>query len=217
MTDLKALLEAIRANPEEDHLRLIYADALEESGDADRAKFIRRHIARFRHQVPNVPQGRGYSEFYKGYLPHESFFYTNPTSYTLEDHHGASALFWSRGFVEHVFMTQHEWCEIGDKIYDENPVQRVEFPPTKDDEPTWTPTLMGADIRIGRKELYKVADRIVELTEEDMKRFIYSPRRAWELPETLFPETTMGCVLFEKRWPGVKFSHYEEPANAARP
>lgn len=41
-------LAAIVENPDDDLPRLVYADWLEESGDAERAEFIRLHIARWR-------------------------------------------------------------------------------------------------------------------------------------------------------------------------
>src|SRR4051812_28928955 len=44
MTDREALYRAILANPDDDTLRLIYADALEEDGDGERAAFIRNHV-----------------------------------------------------------------------------------------------------------------------------------------------------------------------------
>lgn len=44
MSDLDALLKAILANPEDDTVRLVYADALEENGQAERAEFIRLQI-----------------------------------------------------------------------------------------------------------------------------------------------------------------------------
>ncbi len=44
MTDCEALYSAILASPDDDTLRLIYADALEEGGEAERAAFIRSQI-----------------------------------------------------------------------------------------------------------------------------------------------------------------------------
>ncbi len=44
MTDRDALYHAILANPDDDTLRLVYADALEESGDPRRAAFVRTHV-----------------------------------------------------------------------------------------------------------------------------------------------------------------------------
>src|SRR6185369_6554512 len=41
---LRALLDAVLANPADDLPRLVYADALEEAGDGERAEFIRRQV-----------------------------------------------------------------------------------------------------------------------------------------------------------------------------
>src|SRR5262245_10972802 len=41
MTDPEALLQAILADPEDDAIRLVYADYLEERGEPERAEFIR--------------------------------------------------------------------------------------------------------------------------------------------------------------------------------
>jgi uncharacterized protein (TIGR02996 family) len=45
MTDREALFRAILANPDDNTLRLIYADALEEEGDGRRAAFVRSQVA----------------------------------------------------------------------------------------------------------------------------------------------------------------------------
>ena len=49
MTDREALFRAILDNPDDDTLRLIYADALEEEGNDRRAEFIRSQV-----QLANV-------------------------------------------------------------------------------------------------------------------------------------------------------------------
>jgi uncharacterized protein (TIGR02996 family) len=44
MTDEQTLLSAIAANPEDDTVRLVYADFVEENGKSDRAAFIRNQV-----------------------------------------------------------------------------------------------------------------------------------------------------------------------------
>jgi uncharacterized protein (TIGR02996 family) len=51
MTDREALYRAILSDPDDDTLRLIYADALEEEGEAKRAAFIRAQV-----QFARVPE-----------------------------------------------------------------------------------------------------------------------------------------------------------------
>jgi uncharacterized protein (TIGR02996 family) len=48
VTDREALLAAILANPDDDTVRLIYADKIEDLGEGDRAHFIRLSIQFFR-------------------------------------------------------------------------------------------------------------------------------------------------------------------------
>src|SRR5690349_2258850 len=45
MTDLDALHRAVLDHPDDDTPRLIYADALEDAGDAERAAFVRGQVA----------------------------------------------------------------------------------------------------------------------------------------------------------------------------
>jgi uncharacterized protein (TIGR02996 family) len=51
MTDREALYRAVLENPDDDTLRLVYADALEEEGNAARAAFIRAQV-----QFAHVPE-----------------------------------------------------------------------------------------------------------------------------------------------------------------
>jgi uncharacterized protein (TIGR02996 family) len=51
VTDREALFWAILEDPDDDTLRLIYADALEESGEDRRAAFIRTQV-----ELANVPE-----------------------------------------------------------------------------------------------------------------------------------------------------------------
>lgn len=48
MTDGEALLAAVRADPEDDTARLVFADWMEEHGAADTAAYIRSEIAAYR-------------------------------------------------------------------------------------------------------------------------------------------------------------------------
>ena len=58
MTEEDGLLQGIVANPEDDAPRLVYADWLDERGDADRAAFIRLQIevARIERANPRGPR-----------------------------------------------------------------------------------------------------------------------------------------------------------------
>jgi uncharacterized protein (TIGR02996 family) len=56
MSDATALLAAIRAAPDDDAPRLIYADWLDEHGQPERAEFIRVQIELARHDSPTLRQ-----------------------------------------------------------------------------------------------------------------------------------------------------------------
>jgi uncharacterized protein (TIGR02996 family) len=56
MTDGKSLLAAVIAAPDDDGVRLVYADWLEEHGDLARAEFIRTQIERYRLKQNNPKQ-----------------------------------------------------------------------------------------------------------------------------------------------------------------
>ena len=51
MTDRDSLYRAVLDNPDDDTLRLVYADAIEESGDARRAAFVRTRV-----ELSHVPE-----------------------------------------------------------------------------------------------------------------------------------------------------------------
>jgi uncharacterized protein (TIGR02996 family) len=56
MSDAAALLAAIRATPDDDAPRLVYADWLEEHGQPERAEFIRVQCELARHESPTLRQ-----------------------------------------------------------------------------------------------------------------------------------------------------------------
>jgi uncharacterized protein (TIGR02996 family) len=94
MTDNEALFQAILDDPDDDAPRLVYADWLEEHGDAERAEFIRLQLARAALEdhdprvqqlqqrcreltaepgteerwTPKLPRGMGYPEFHRGFV-----------------------------------------------------------------------------------------------------------------------------------------------------
>ncbi|HEY1191631.1 MAG TPA: TIGR02996 domain-containing protein [Gemmata sp.] len=64
MTDHDALYRAVLNNPDDDTLRLVYADALEESGDPRRAAFVRAHVelSRVPEYAPEAVQARYHNQ-----------------------------------------------------------------------------------------------------------------------------------------------------------
>ncbi len=62
MTDREALYRAVLESPDDDTLRLIYADALEEEGDARRAAFVRAQVE-FAH-LPDFDPARVHARYH---------------------------------------------------------------------------------------------------------------------------------------------------------
>lgn len=63
MTDLVALRDAILANPDDDTVRLVYADHLEEVGQEVYAAFIRTQIEVARTDIQEFVVANNYDEF----------------------------------------------------------------------------------------------------------------------------------------------------------
>ncbi len=118
MTDEEAFLRAIQATPDDDTLRLVFADWLQETGDSARAEFIR-----LQHRVELLPPG--------------------PERSAIEDHtdellalHEMDWLGpvgqlhsweWRRGFVERVSGGPRPTLEAARGLFERNPVRVVGF------------------------------------------------------------------------------------------
>jgi uncharacterized protein (TIGR02996 family) len=85
MTDHDALLAAILANPDEDTPRLMFADWLDENGDADRAEFVRVQceLARIRAAEADLPVAPD-----KGYFRNDEW----PVAWQPQDYEKRRAL-----------------------------------------------------------------------------------------------------------------------------
>jgi uncharacterized protein (TIGR02996 family) len=140
--DWPAFLAAIVANPDDDTLRLVAADFLEENGDPNRAAFIRLQIALAQleasglGQTPEAGALRKKEQWYFGPLSgsrlwaaedcpefvHGTRTQTGPLDLRAQ---GADRLTWRRGFVEWVTCQTAEWLRHGASIRKRNPVRRV--------------------------------------------------------------------------------------------
>ena len=126
MTDRDALLHAIRAHPDEDTPRLVFADYLEENDEAPRAAFVRTQVelartppwepfaVRCRWRQPNVVSGR----LFRGELPPDS---------------GHGLVAWAgeqfrRGFGWALDVrTVGLWPELAEPLFAHEPIGKVGF------------------------------------------------------------------------------------------
>ena len=129
--DWPAFLAAILAEPNDNTLRLVAADFLEENGAPDRAAFIRVQIALLgRNGAREVEELRRREREYLD--PRSAYAPAWAAEECPELVRGAPAagavierLVWRRGFVERAYCSASEWLQHGAAIRSRNPVRQV--------------------------------------------------------------------------------------------
>ena len=150
MSDRDALLAAVRQAPRDDAARLVFADWLDEHGEADRAEFIRLQIEieplrqpdsdldRWRRAVidrhPDEPVPADFPPELLGYaalarredrlLEQYRWEWLGPLAAVYEDVSSHLAPTFRRGFAEEVALTASAFLESGDLIRAACPVLR---------------------------------------------------------------------------------------------
>ncbi len=119
MTDKDALLLAIIAHPDEDIIRLMYADEIE-GDEPQRAEFIRVQC-----DLARTEDERGSESFLdKTARQAELIFNDRPIGWTAMPP-GCMGRVFRRGFVEAVTTSDVNWSKHADAILAENPVREV--------------------------------------------------------------------------------------------
>ena len=138
MTDEAAFLAAVRAAPDDDLPRLVYADWLDEHGEADRAEFIRVQceLAGLACEVPGYCSD-GFGKCGSCYRlddlrRHAGVLYGEHG----DAWHPADGMEWTwrRGFVEVVRCTADRWVRHADAVLARHPVRRVMFSEWPDED-----------------------------------------------------------------------------------
>ena len=120
MSDRQALIEAIRADPDEDTPRLVLADWFEENGESARGEFVRVQCELARLD----PTSERYPELHCRQLQ------------MLGEHEGKWLGEWSerlvrwefrRGFLKDVTTEAEPYCAAGDALFRDHPIWRVAF------------------------------------------------------------------------------------------
>ncbi|HJZ58464.1 MAG TPA: TIGR02996 domain-containing protein [Gemmataceae bacterium] len=140
-----AFLRAIVADPDDDTLRLVAADWLEENGQPERADFIRVQVELARlaasglGETPQAEALRRRERVYLGPKSHYALTWaaeecpelvrilprekgSNPLATPIE---GADRVTYRRGFVEAVRCSGEEWLQHGAAIRERHPVREV--------------------------------------------------------------------------------------------
>ncbi|MBA4190744.1 MAG: hypothetical protein C0467_22390 [Planctomycetaceae bacterium] len=177
MSTEAALLRTIREAPEDDTVRLVYADLVEEEGDPDRGEFIRVQIA-----LANIsetdPARRALEDREHALLAeHESRWLGVPT-----DSDGLTAWQFVRGFVDDVSATPNFMQNEGSDLCAVNPVRRWRVQSSQSDMPEdlleagrrgWFSRLEALDLSgwfqsIGEMERFLTRSDFARLRELDL-------------------------------------------------
>ena len=120
MTEAEAFLAGIIENPDDDGLRLVYADWLEEHGQPERAELIRLQVGRAR--MLGVAPRPGFSEAREWELLHE-----HESAWAGHLRGWTNGVRFRRGFVEEVTLRPEAYLEHADALFQAAPVRRIDF------------------------------------------------------------------------------------------
>src|SRR3954452_11439326 len=114
------LLAAIREQPDDDLARLAYADRLEESGQADRAHFVRLQLAVDQQETRSVAAGELSAQADALAAAHERRWLGEWTDLLVN---------WSfrRGFLDSVTLEPEVFLARGEELFEWQPVREVRF------------------------------------------------------------------------------------------
>src|SRR5215208_6798469 len=144
MSNGTALLDAIRAAPDDDAPRLVYADWLDEHGQPERAEFIRVQCAMDR--IPSkTARWRPLSERSDQLARKWRETWAGPT---LER---VLLVDFRRGFVDRVRLTVDQFLISADELLDREPITVWEFAPT---------AMFGSPPAFGRVAADPACDRV---------------------------------------------------------
>src|SRR5262249_10870850 len=119
----EAFIEAIVESPDDDGLRLIYADWLDERGDP-RGEFIRVQV-----QLARLPEDDPRQEELEAraseLLEEHKDEWVGPVRDIVEDRGTSPGAVFRRGFVEQLTISAAKFLQNGDAIFRAHPVQRV--------------------------------------------------------------------------------------------
>jgi uncharacterized protein (TIGR02996 family) len=186
----RAFIDAIRANPDDDNVRLVYADWLQEQGEDDRAQYIRTFIAFVRGTAATAD---GLFGAYK--CLGSKFGFDRENMPTMD-----------RGLIRQVACTWQWWLDRGDRLLKTEWVPRVVLttgPQLKrevihsDDRGEWTRAVL-IRVSAGDKRLdwkYVVSDREVRMARDvdsylrDVIRYLECKTSPQECFKSWWPDT----------------------------
>lgn len=123
--DYYAFICQMRDDPEDNVVRLVCADWLEERGFEDRAKYIRFSLEKRRHNLwSDADYHKTIIEWsdVTGIWPRMSW--PDSASKIVGCSPTRCEYIWSRGFIEEIWMTTEQWVLYGPKICRVHPIQK---------------------------------------------------------------------------------------------
>ncbi|HYH63950.1 MAG TPA: TIGR02996 domain-containing protein [Urbifossiella sp.] len=126
MTDEAALLAAVRAHPDDDTPRLVYADWCDDYGRAERAAFVRCQVALERIEEPATHAAKPVEGCLGCQLIAEERALRDLVGCDgVPVGIGSIQVTWRRGFVEACEVSAEAWVRHGDALLAAHPVKRV--------------------------------------------------------------------------------------------
>jgi uncharacterized protein (TIGR02996 family) len=141
MTDADALRRAVLDRPDDDTPRLAYADFLDETGEPDRAAFVRLQCEAARAE-PDSPPARAAAEKAARLLA------ANSDHWTRELPRGVIRPEFVRGFVERVTFDVALFADTAPTVFAAEPIRAVKLlrVPALDEEPSFIPALTSPEL-----------------------------------------------------------------------
>jgi uncharacterized protein (TIGR02996 family) len=184
---LASLHAAILQNPDDDALRLVYADALEDDGDTARAEFIRVQVeiaqgipkasARKGNRIVDVRARRKYL------LERERTLYPGDRCYLpgSKDDYDYVIVEWRRGFIESITLPAADWLAHADALMAAHPLQEVRLT-------TWPKVYWKGPSADAGYYSYHLPNKWVAHMSDDLMRLQY-----------------VAPILLKAEWPRIEF------------
>jgi uncharacterized protein (TIGR02996 family) len=131
MSEQERLLAAVCENPDDDSIRLVFADWLEDHDDPQRAEFIRTQIALAR--SPEAADVKALRAREAALLKEHAKEWTDPLQDFASSFFGEPFEF-RRGFVERIGSDGELLCEDGDRLFSLAPILEVRLGEEEDYE-----------------------------------------------------------------------------------
>lgn len=131
MTEGYQLLQNIIEEPEDDGLRLIFADWCDDNGEPERAEFIRAQIENYRlcrlDAPAYSPERHDLLQTIDRLTPRTADWILD----TVDRKTFIATVVWTRGFIDEVRCLPSVWCSYGPSVVRLHPIERVLIPHMK--------------------------------------------------------------------------------------